>query len=90
MFLDLEAPKCPTCSDTENQQCHWRPKQKNWNHKKIASGKFALKGVHEQINSPAHNPSGGHKKPNPKYAALPIYRDRFARFRSERAACNAV
>jgi hypothetical protein len=41
MFLDLEAPKCPTCSDTENQQRHWRPKQKNWNHKKIASGEFA-------------------------------------------------
>src|ERR1700730_17244751 len=90
MDLDLEALKCPAGSDTENKECNRRPKPKDWNHKKIASGKFALKGVHEQINRPAHDPSGGYEKPNPKYAALPIYRGRFARTRSERGARNAV
>ena len=90
MILDLEAPKCPAGSDTENKQCNRRPKQKDWNYKKIASGKFALEGVHEQINRPAHDPSGGYEEPNPKYAALPIYRGRFACVRSERAAWNAV
>jgi hypothetical protein len=90
MVLDLEAPKCPAGSNTEDKECNRRPKQEDWNHKEIASGEFALEGVHEQIDSPAHDPSGGYEKPNPKQAAMPIYWSGFARFRSERAAWNAV
>ena len=46
--------------------------------------------MHDQIDSPAHDPSGGYEKPNPNHAALPIYWSRFARFESKPAAWNAV
>src|ERR1700722_6916794 len=90
MILDLEATKCPACSEAENQECNGRPKQKDGNLKKITSRESAFKIVHEQINNPAHDPSGGYQKPNPKHATPPIYRRGLARFRPERAAWNAV
>jgi predicted Fe-S protein YdhL (DUF1289 family) len=90
MIVKLEASKCPPGNDTKNQERNRRPKQKDRNRQEITTREPALKRVHNQLNSPAHDPSGGNEKPNPKQAAAPIYCRGLARLRSERAAWNAV
>ena len=90
MFDDPKAPKRPASSDAENQECNGWPKQNNRHRKKITSGEAVLKDVHDQIISPAHEPSDGQQKPDPKKATTPIEGRQLLHLRSKRAPWNSV